>query len=137
MNKNHIIKELSIKNGWKLGVHLFTTQKRMIKFGESIGDPIDDGKKVWALYQSHVHFYNVNGILVRLPYLGDILFNKEHFSTEILAHECCHLAIDAFRNIEDKKVEISTEVDNAEEDFCYLLGEVTQEVWSLIKEYIE
>ena len=71
------------------------------------------------------------------PQCGEMIFNDEYFSNNIISHECCHAVIGYFSRKLEKNKEVFTEVVNHElvkdnmvneELMCYMIGSLVEQI---------
>lgn len=62
-------------------------------------------------------------------YAGIIRLTDEHLTADIVAHEITHAAIAVYRMDIDAHVRLGIELDEAEEDLAYILGDLFAAYW--------
>ena len=135
MRNNHDIWKLPIDKNFTIGLHLFATHKQMLKFCNKVNYHVT--KDTLAIYQPIEHAANIEGVIVGTPLLGVFCFNKEHINYNILSHEASHAGIDCMRRIKEiKSLNIGDGINDIEESLCYYIGDISESLIKLLKEYI-
>lgn len=70
-------------------------------------------------------------------YGGMIRLARGHLTTEVIAHECIHAACAIYRLDITKSVVLWTHCNLREEQFAYLVGQLTDEVMWVLRHEIE
>ena len=125
-------KTLKVHHYFTIAVHIFKTRRKMLNFANR--NEYSCGKDTMAMYQPCDWWVNKNNILIKVPLLGELLFNSQDVNSNIIVHEGSHAGMDCIRQINKYKVLDIEEINDREEALCYYIGDISEMVFTLFKE---
>jgi hypothetical protein len=117
---------------WWLRIHDTPTELARAADRMTVRRHIDDPQPpdTLACFQPASFWYHVDNRGNSTPnhrngYAGTMRLCRDHITTEIITHECVHLALRIYRSRHDEQATLGTDCAAPEEHLAYLIGETT------------
>lgn len=108
-------------------VSVFPDNQAMWEYGRKLSSFEKDQKGGWSAITIPIWREKYkNDRVIKAPKIGDVLFDRDHLSIDVISHEAVHMATSYLRFLE--RLKLSEQIDEDEERLAYCVCHCTNAI---------